>query len=180
MLYDSVMLVAGHQLPAHHIRSDPVFGVAAGSEIRDKYLRVYGVLRPPDLILQGELHLISGPLRSMVGLYESVVDELCSWEVDVRKVRPKVVASTATIRRTPDLVQKLFVRKLEVFPPQGTGIRDSFFAIQRPTGTEYPGRRYLGNSAFGQRYPVALIRSFMARMASAQVLYDKYDSLAFW
>ena len=114
----------------------------------------------------------------MVGLYESAVDELCSWEVDGKKVRPKVVASTATIRRAPDQVQKLFVRKLEVFPPQGTSIRDSFFAIQRPTGPEYPGRRYLGICAFGRRYPVAMIRSYVAHMAAAQVLYDKYDSLA--
>lgn len=140
--------------------------------------RPHGFLRPPDLIIQDELHLISGPLGSMVGLYEAAVDELCSWEVDGKKVRPKVVASTATIRRAPDQVQKLFVRKLEVFPPQGTSIRDSFFAIQRPTGPEYPGRRYLGISAFGRRYPVAMIRCYVAHMASAQFLYDKYDRLA--
>jgi hypothetical protein len=140
--------------------------------------RPHGFLRPPDLIIQDELHLISGPLGSMVGLYESAVDELCSWQVDSKKVRPKVVASTATIRRAPDQVQKLFVRKVEVFPPQGTSIRDSFFAIQRPTGAEYPGRRYLGLSAFGRRYPVAMIRSYVAHMAAAQVLYDKYDRLA--
>jgi hypothetical protein len=114
----------------------------------------------------------------MVGLYESAVDELCSWEVDGKKVRPKVVASTATIRRAPDQIQKLFVRKLEVFPPQGTNIRDSFFAIQRPTGAEYPGRRYIGISAFGRRYPAAMIRTYVAHMAAAQVLYDKYDRLA--
>lgn len=140
--------------------------------------RPHSPLRPPDLIIQDELHLISGPLGSMVGLYEAAVDELCSWEVDGKKVRPKVVASTATIRRAPDQVQKLFVRKLEVFPPQGTSIRDSFFAIQRPTGAEYPGRRYLGLSAFGRRYPVAMIRSYVAHMGAAQALYDKYDSLA--
>ena len=140
--------------------------------------RPHGFLRPPDLIIQDELHLISGPLGSMVGLYEAAVDELCSWEVDGKKVRPKVVASTATIRRAPDQVQKLFVRKLEVFPPQGTSIRDSFFAIQRPTGPNFPGRRYLGISAFGRRYPVAMIRSYVAHMAAAQVLFDKYDRLA--
>lgn len=140
--------------------------------------RPHGFLRPPDLIIQDELHLISGPLGSMVGLYESAVDELCSWEVDGKKVRPKVVASTATIRRAPDQIQKLFVRKLEVFPPQGTSIRDSFFAIQRPTGPQYPGRRYLGISAFGRRYPFAMIRSYVAHMSAAQVLYDKYDRLA--
>jgi hypothetical protein len=114
----------------------------------------------------------------MVGLYEAAVDELCSWEVGGKKVRPKVVASTATIRRAPDQIQKLFVRKLEVFPPQGTNIRDSFFAIQRPTGAVYPGRRYIGISAFGRRYPAAMIRSYVAHMAAAQVLYDKYDRLA--
>lgn len=140
--------------------------------------RPHGFLRPPDLIIQDELHLISGPLGSMVGLYESAVDALCSWEVGGKKVRPKVVASTATIRRAPDQVQKLFVRKLEVFPPQGTSIRDSFFAIQRPIGPEHPGRRYLGLCAFGRRYPVMMIRGFVAHMAAAQVLYDKYDRLA--
>jgi hypothetical protein len=141
--------------------------------------RPHGPLRPPDLIIQDELHLISGPLGSMVGLYEAAVDELCSWEVKGRKVRPKVVASTATIRRAPDQVQKLFVRKLEVFPPpQGTSIRDSFFAIQRPISPEHPGRRYIGLCAFGRRYPVAMIRSYVAHMAAAQKLYDDYDRLA--
>jgi hypothetical protein len=135
-------------------------------------------LRPPDLIIQDELHLISGPLGSMVGLYEAAVDELCCWEVGGKRIKPKVIASTATIRRAPDQVQKLFVRKLAVFPPQGTSIQDSFFAIQRPVGERYPGRRYLGICAFGRRYPVAMIRSYVAHMAAAQVLFDQYDRLA--
>jgi hypothetical protein len=138
----------------------------------------HGPLRPPDLIIQDELHLISGPLGSMVALYEAAIDELCSWEVNGKRVRPKVIASTATIARAPDQVRKLFVRKLEVFPPQGTNIADSFFAIQREIGEEYPGRRYLGMCAFGRRYPVAMIRTYVAHLAAAQVLYEKYDSLA--
>jgi hypothetical protein len=138
----------------------------------------HGPLRPPDLIIQDELHLISGPLGSMVALYEAAIDELCSWEVNGKRVRPKVIASTATIARAPDQVRKLFVRKLEVFPPQGTNIADSFFAIQREIGEEYPGRRYLGICAFGRRYPVAMIRTYVAHLAAAQVLYDKYDNLA--
>ncbi len=135
-------------------------------------------LRPPDLIIQDELHLISGPLGSMVALYETAVDELCSWTVNGKLVRPKVVASTATIRRAPDQVRKLFLRKLEVFPPQGTSIKDSFFAIQRPPSEEYPGRRYLGVCAFGRRYPAAMIRVYVALMAAAQKLFEKYDILA--
>lgn len=138
----------------------------------------HGPVRPPDLIIQDELHLISGPLGSMVALYEAAIDELCTWQVDGKRVRPKVIASTATISRALDQVRKLFVRKLEVFPPQGTNIKDSFFAIQREIGGEYPGRRYLGICAFGRRYPVAIIRSYVAHMAAAQLLYERNDNLA--
>ena len=114
----------------------------------------------------------------MVALYETAVDELCSWTVNGKWVRPKVIASTATIRRASDQVRKLFLRNLEVFPPQGTSIKDSFFAIQRSAGIEYPGRRYLGVCAFGRRYPVAMIRVYVAVMASAQRLFEKYDKSA--
>jgi hypothetical protein len=138
----------------------------------------HGPLRPPDLIIQDELHLISGPLGSMVGLYETAVDELCTWEVDGRRVRPKVVASTATIRRAHDQVRKLFLRRLEVFPPNGTSIENNFFSLQKPPGANFPGRRYLGICAFGRRYPAVLIRVYVAFMAAAQALYDKYDRVA--
>jgi hypothetical protein len=140
--------------------------------------QAHGPLRPPDLIIQDELHLISGPLGSMVALYETAVDEMCTWVVGRNRVRPKVIASTATIRRAPDQVRKLFLRKLEVFPPQGTSITDSFFAIQREAGPNYPGRRYVGICAFGRRYPVAIIRLYTALLAGAQQLYEKYDNLA--
>ena len=135
-------------------------------------------LRPPDLIIQDELHLISGPLGSMVALYETAVDELCSWTVNGKRVRPKVVSSTATIRRAGDQIKKTFLRKVEVFPPQGTSIDDSFFSLRRHAGEQYPGRRYLGICALGRRYPVAIIRVYTALMGAAQVLYEKYDNLA--
>lgn len=138
----------------------------------------HGNLRPPDLIIQDELHLISGPLGSMVGLYETAVDELCTWEVKGRRVRPKVIASTATIRRAPEQIKKLFLRSVEVFPPQGTDIGNNFFSMQRVPGPEFPGRRYLGICAFGRRYPVTLIRVYVACLASAQVLYNELGRLA--
>ena len=135
-------------------------------------------LRPPDLIIQDELHLISGPLGSMVGLYETAVDELCSWELDGRKVRPKVIASTATIRRAAEQVKKLYARDLRVFPPQGTDIKDSFFAVERAPDRANPGRRYLGICAFGKRYTEALIRVYLVLLAGGQRLFDDYDELA--
>jgi hypothetical protein len=138
----------------------------------------HGPLRPPDLIIQDELHLISGPLGSMVGLYETAVDELCSWEVDGKKVRPKVIASTATIRRSEVQVHKLFLRKVNIFPAPGTDVRDNFFAIQRTPDADTPGRRYIGICPIGRRYPVALIRVYVALLAAAKKLYDKYDAAA--
>jgi len=92
---------------------------------------------PPDLIIQDELHLISGPLGSVVGLYESAIDLLCSW----KGRKPKIVASTATIRRAWHQCRALYDRSTSQFPPQGLDISDSFFAKEN---RETPGRLYLG------------------------------------
>lgn len=130
-------------------------------------------LRPPDLIIQDELHLISGPLGSMVGLYETAVDELCSWEVEGVKVRPKVVASTATIRNARDQVDALFQRSVAVFPPSGPDAGDDFFSLRREPSPAVPGRRYLGICAPGRSLKAALIRTYVAHLAAAQKLYDR-------
>jgi hypothetical protein len=130
-------------------------------------------LRPPDLIIQDELHLISGPLGTLVGLYETAVDELATWEVDGMRVRPKVIASTATIRRAPQQVHGLFLRQVQIFPPQGLDAGDNFFALQRPPSPEYPGRRYLGICAPGIRHRTALIQSYVALLAGAQQLFTE-------
>ncbi|HEV3446301.1 MAG TPA: DISARM system helicase DrmA, partial [Gemmataceae bacterium] len=131
-------------------------------------------LRPPDLIIQDELHLISGPLGTLVGLYETAIDKLCTWEVGGNKVRPKVVASTATIRRAGDQVHGLFLRKLNVFPPTGLEIGDNFFSLQRKPSEKWPGRKYIGVCAPGRRLKAALIRVYVAFLAAGQVLFEKY------
>ena len=131
-------------------------------------------LRPPDLVIQDELHLISGPLGTLVGLYETAIDKLCSWEVDGRKVRPKVIASTATIRNADAQVHALFLRKVSVFPPNGLDVSDNFFSLQREPSEEHPGRRYIGICAPGRRLKASLIRVYVAFLCSAQALYEQY------
>ena len=131
-------------------------------------------LCPPDLIIQDELHLISGPLGSLVGLYETAVDDLCSWTVDGKTVRPKLIASTATVRKAGDQVHAVFRRKVNVFPPHGLDVADSFFALERKPSEATPGRLYVGICAPGRRVKVALIRTYVAMMAAAQEMWETH------
>ncbi len=135
-------------------------------------------LRPPDLIIQDELHLISGPLGTLVGLYETAIDRLCTWDVGGKKVRPKVVASTATIKSADVQMRALFLRTVNVFPPHGLEVGDNFFSLQRPPSEEHPGRVYIGICATGRRLKAALIRVYTAYLCSAQALYERYGKAA--
>lgn len=102
---------------------------------------------PPGLIIQDELHLISGPLGSMVGLYEPVIDDLCTDRRGKEPVPSKIIASTATIRRYQDQIRGLFGREqVRLFPPHGLEEGRSFFAepATGPNGALEPGRRYVG------------------------------------
>lgn len=131
-------------------------------------------IRPPDLIIQDELHLISGPLGTLVGLYETAIDQLCTWEVNGKPVRPKVIASTATIKNADVQVRSLFLRTVNVFPPPGLDVKDNFFSIQRePTENDF-GRIYFGICSPGRRLKAILIRVYVAFLCSAQALYEKY------
>ncbi len=123
-------------------------------------------LPPPDLIVQDELHLITGPLGTMTGLYEAAIDSLATRVGEGQRVRPKIVASTATANRSQDQVQAIFGRALTaVFPPTGLDRRDSFFARTR-RATEIPARRYLGITAPG-RNPKAVMQRVMLTLAGA-------------
>jgi hypothetical protein len=132
-------------------------------------------LRPPDLIIQDEFHLISGPLGTMVGLYETAVDELSCWKLDGQVVRPKVVASTATVRKAQEQVNNVFLRQVGIFPPHGLDIEDNFFSVQRLI-EEKPGRRYLGICAPGSARPAVLIRLYTALLTAGQELFDHFGS----
>ncbi|WP_329494229.1 DISARM system helicase DrmA [Kitasatospora herbaricolor] len=140
-------------------------------------------LRPPDLIIQDELHLISGALGTTVGLFESAVDQLCSWRYTdragtVHEAGPKIVASTATTKRAAEQVLGVFGRKVAVFPPQVVDVGDTFFSRQVEVTRDQPGRRYLGICAHGVRLKAAEIRIAEILLLAGQELFDEYGAAA--
>ncbi|WP_062428733.1 DISARM system helicase DrmA [Herbidospora daliensis] len=132
-------------------------------------------LRPPDLIIQDELHLISGALGTTVGLFEAAVDELCTWGDNHG---PKIVASTATTKRADAQVLGVFARELAIFPPQVIDVADTFFSRQVAITPADPGRRYLGVCAHGVRLKSAEIRLAEILLIAGQTTFDKYGAPA--
>jgi len=118
---------------------------------------------PPDLIIQDELHLISGPLGSMAGLYETAIDLLCTRG----EVRPKIIGSTATIGQAARQVRALFNRDVLQFPPAGFDAHDSFFAVRDDDG---PDRLYIGASSAGRSPKFALQAIAASLLQGAAVL----------
>ncbi|MEU6788800.1 DISARM system helicase DrmA [Nonomuraea angiospora] len=136
-------------------------------------------LRPPDLIIQDELHLISGALGTTVGLFETAIAELCTWRLpDGQETGPKIVASTATTKRAKAQVLGVFGKDLAIFPPQVIDIGDTFFSRQVPLSRKHPGRRYLGLCAHGVRLKSAEIRLAEILLIAGQTLFDKYGAPA--
>ncbi|MBD1858639.1 MULTISPECIES: DISARM system helicase DrmA [Leptolyngbya] len=150
-------------------KPDEGFYSAGDPVIAGKPLTSY--LPPPDLVIQDELHLISGPLGTMVGLYETAIDTLCSYTENGKLIRPKIIASTATVRRASRQIQALFGRShVDIFPPPSPDRHDSFFA---KTDFSAPGRLYLGIAAQGRSLKVVLLRTYLALMASAYKQYEE-------
>lgn len=120
----------------------------------------------PGLIIQDELHLISGPLGSVAGLYETVIDALCTRN----QVRPKVIGSTATIGHAEAQVRSLFDRTVLQFPPPGFDASDSFFAVRDDEG---PDRLYVGVTTAGRSPKFALQALIAALLQSPSCLLDE-------
>lgn len=131
--------------------------------------------RPPSLIIQDEMHLISGPLGTIAGLYEAGIDTV----LQLRGSRPKVIAATATIRRASDQAERLYGRPVAVFPPPGLSARDSYFATE---DSSTPGRTYLGLMATGHTPVTALVRTAAAMVQAAEEAGLRSDSAkdAYW
>lgn len=134
---------------------------------------------PPELIIQDELHLISGPLGTITGVYEAAIKKLC----EVNGVYPKVVASTATIRNAKEQIKSLYAADYTQFPPQGIDINDSFFA-EISDRSEKPARLYLGCMAIGTSPTTMMIRVMTSLLYAARYLeelgYDEKVIDAFW
>jgi helicase-like protein len=132
----------------------------------------------PDLIVQDELHLISGPLGTLVGLYETAIDHLAT-DPDTH-ARPKLVASTATIRRASEQVGAVFNRVANQFPPAGIDADDSFFAVDA-SAEEKGTRRYVGLMAPSTSHATLLVRTYAAVLQGAKDL-DASDEVrdAYW
>jgi len=123
-------------------------------------------LLPPELIVQDELHLISGPLGTMVGLYETAIETLCRRRTAQGDRPAKILASTATVRRAGPQIAALFGRnEVAMFPPPGIDDGESFFArVDRNA----PGRRYLGVAAQGKAMKAILLRTYVALLCASQ------------
>lgn len=131
------------ELPSLLIGTIDKFAQITRNSDTSGFFGVVGRCEPPDLIIQDELHLISGPLGSMAGLYESAIDLVCS----ERGHTPKIIGSTATIKRASVQVRQLFDRGVFQFPPSGLDADDSCFAVADRT---VPGRLYLGITTAGR------------------------------
>ena len=130
-------------------------------------------LDPPDLIIQDELHLISGPLGTVAGLYEAAIDQLSTRNRGGKRIRPKIVASTATVRRAETQIKALFDRKeTQIFPPPGVNRSDSFFAKTVPS-SENPARYYLGLAAQGRGPKLVFLRGLTTLLAAAEAEFEK-------
>lgn len=134
---------------------------------------------PPELIIQDELHLISGPLGTITGIYEAAIKKLCERD----GVYPKVIASTATIRNAKEQIRNLYASGYTQFPPQGIDINDSFFA-ELSTKETRPARRYLGCMAIGTSPTTMMIRVMASMLYATRYLveleYDEKIIDSFW
>ncbi|MFC2156510.1 helicase-related protein [Acidobacteriota bacterium] len=122
---------------------------------------------PPELIIQDELHLISGPLGTMVGLYETAIELLCN---QLGQKSPKIISSTATIRNSKMQINGIFGREVRQFPQPGIDYRDSFFSCEEKNK---PGRLYLGVFAPSTSPTTALVRTFACLLHAAKNVESK-------
>lgn len=129
--------------------------------------------RRPDLIIQDEMHLISGPLGSLVGMFETMVEEICTFkDVNGNVRRPKIIASTATTRNTLSLIKQLYARKVRTFPVSGISYSDNYFSHVLKTSESK--RQYMGLAPTGHSASELEIRTIAAEIVGKEKMISKY------
>jgi superfamily II DNA/RNA helicase len=132
--------------------------------------------RKPELIIQDELHLLSGPLGSLVGLFENVILSLCTTETQ----KPKIIVSTATVKNVEEQVKGLYSRQVQIFPQNATNADDTFFSKTLPTSK----RRYVGILPTGKTQTMATLRLNAALLFARLELWknstNKTEADQFW
>ena len=112
-------------------------------------------------VIQDELHLIAGPLGTMVGLYETAIDELSSLGCRREAGAPEGHRVDGDDPPGEHQAQALFARQLEVFPPPGAGRRATRSSPRETPSARQPGRLYLGVCAPGERLKSVEVRVFV-------------------
>lgn len=135
--------------------------------------------RPPELIIQDELHLISGPLGTITGIYEAAFKKLCTCD----GIGAKIIASTATIKNAKEQINSLYASEFTQFPPQGIDVDDSYFAI-KSFRDERPARLYMGCMGTGTSATMVMVRVMAATLFATRYLesldYDEEIIDSFW
>ena len=162
---------------------------------KDDFAKQYRIC-PPELIIQDELHLIAGPLGTMVGLYEVMVQTLSTnfnkstppfIALDGNEfIVPKIVASSATISRAYEQVKNLYCKKeneLSIFPAQGLEFGNTWFSEEKSLDEQddegnqlFPGRKYVGVLPSG--YPsaqTAIVRTYAIVLQKVKELSQTTD-----
>lgn len=168
-------------LPMHIVdetiyKNLPTFIVAtidklAQIPLNEKPAALFGITsnkKPPELIIQDELHLISGPLGTITGVYETAITKLCERD----GIGAKVIASTATIRNASNQILNLYGKGYAQFPAQGISAKDSFFAVESTTD-EKPARLYLGVMGVGIAATSTMIRVYASLLFATRYLVAK-------
>lgn len=150
---------------------------------------------PPELVIQDELHLITGPLGTIYGGYEELVEELCSFCRDGKKIKPKYIVSTATIKNAKEQIRCLYGREdYAQFPPNGFDIGNSYFIteinlpmqsygindgekiLEMAQAGQRPFRQYVGICGNGSSVKTTLLRVYAIILQTVFELarYDEY------
>lgn len=155
------------------------FAMIAHQENAHRFFNSLSEGLPPDVIIQDELHLLNGPLGSIVGLFETLVERLCS----KKGRKPKIIASTATTRNTKEQIENLYGgREVNIFPPQGISYDDNYFSqVTNKSLRKYIGFMPTGKTMIDTQVQAMLPTLLYARILLHQVGDEKNQDLSdYW